>query len=127
MAEMKKVLVVDDEKESVEFVSEVLADLGGCEVLKAYDGEAAVSVAHESMPDLIIMDVNMPKKDGYTAFTELQQDESTAGIPVIILSSLAAFGEFVSMNPDVLKPRLFLDKPIEPAKLTEMVEHVLGK
>jgi len=127
MADTRTVLVVDDEKESVEFVAEVLEDMGNCEVLKAYNGEEAVKVTGDRLPDLVVMDVNMPKKDGYTAFTEMRRGEATSGIPVIMLSSLSSFGEFVSMNPDILQPRFFLDKPIEPAKLAEMVEKVLGE
>lgn len=119
------VLIVDDEEASVEFVSEVVEDMGNCAVLKAYDGEQAVEMAREHVPDLIIMDVNMPKKDGYTAFTELQQDEATSGVPVIMLSSLTSFGEYVTINPGVPRPRFFLDKPIEPARLAEMVGRVL--
>jgi len=127
MAETKTILVVDDEQDSVEFVSEVLEGIGDCNVLKAYDGEEAVNVAREHLPDLVIMDVNMPKKDGYTAFTEMRKGATTSGIPVIILSSMTSFGEFVAMNPDILQPRFFLDKPIEPAKLMELVEKVLGE
>ncbi len=127
MAEAKTILVVDDEQDSVEFVAEVLEAMGDCNVLKAYDGEEAVNVARERLPDLVVMDVNMPKKDGYTAFTEMRKGETTSGIPVIILSSMSSFGEFVAMNPDILQPRFFLDKPIEPAKLMELVERVLAE
>lgn len=123
----RKILVVDDEETSVEFVAAVIEGMGDYDVLKAADGEQAVNTARQEIPALIVMDVNMPKKDGYTAFTELQQDDATSGIPVIMLSSLASFGEYVSLNPDVRKPRLFLDKPITPEALAQMIDRVLAQ
>jgi len=123
--ESKKILVVDDEQDSIDFVTAVIEDLGGYQVMSAVNGEEAVELTRREMPALVIMDVNMPKKDGYTAFTELQEDPRTSAIPVIMLSSLTDFGEYVTMNPDVKRPRLFLDKPIAPERLAEMIGTVV--
>jgi CheY-like chemotaxis protein len=121
----KKILIVDDEEDAVEFVASVVESMGDYEILKATDGEQAVETARRELPALIITDVNMPVKDGYTAFVELQQDKVTKGIPVIMLSSLAALGEYVTMNPAVAQPKLFLDKPIDPDSLAAMIRRVL--
>ena len=61
----------------------------GFEVLVAADGEAAVRVAREQSPDLILMDVSLPLKDGWTATRELKGDPSSARIPIIALTAHA--------------------------------------
>ena len=125
MADEKKILVVDDEPDCVEFVSEVIEDMGGYTVVTACDGQEGVEKAKAEMPVLIVMDVNMPRKDGHTAFQEIKQDDATKDIPVIMLSSLSALGDFIRQTPMVVRPQYFLDKPIAPAKLAEMIEKVL--
>ena len=120
----KKILVVDDEQDTIEFVTAIIEDMGDYEVISGSNGEEAVQKARAESPDLIILDVMMPKKDGYAAFVELQEDEHTANIPVIMLSSLTALGEYLRGPVDV-RPKLFVDKPIEPEKLERIVLRVL--
>ena len=124
MADVKRILIVDDDPDCVEFVAEIVEDLGGCVSLTAADGEAGVNLARSEKPDLIVLDVNMPKKDGYTAFCELREDEATADIPVVMLTSLADMAGYMADGP---QPRLFVAKPIAPEKLAAMIERVLGR
>lgn len=80
-----KILVVDDEAET----REVLVDALGAsdDVMQAADGQEAFDVAVREMPDLIILDVNMPGRDGFWACKELRSDSRTKHVPVLILSS----------------------------------------
>lgn len=82
-----KILAVDDTDESRKIISFFLKK-AGYEVLEAQDGEEALAVARQSQPDLILLDVVMPKRDGYSTCEALKRDERTKNIPVIFLSAL---------------------------------------
>ncbi len=84
---MKKILFVEDESALQRAVSRVLTD-EGYKMLSAMDGEAAIAMAHKELPDLILLDLIIPKKDGFAILTELKQDKETMNIPVIILTNL---------------------------------------
>ena len=74
---MTKVLVVDDEADAREFVRAIL-ELEGWEVFEAEDGVAGMAMAKQENPDLIILDVQMPKQDGFVTFGELVKDRNLA-------------------------------------------------
>ena len=132
MAEaLKKVLVVDDEPDAVEFVTEILTDLEGYSVISAEDGIKGLEKARAEEPDLIILDIQMPKKDGFTVFSDLKRDPATKDIPVIMLTGLTArtgmkfsaedMGEYMDVEPET-----YIDKPIDPGELQQAVEKILG-
>jgi CheY-like chemotaxis protein len=125
----KKILVVDDEPDTIAFVSSVIEEMGDYSVLSATDGDEALQKARTEFPDLIILDVIMPKKDGFTTFCELKQDDKTVDIPIIMLSGLHEMGDMVRAGamPIDAKPELFIDKPIEPIKLKNLINEVLKK
>lgn len=82
-----RVLIVDDE-EAFRYVMRRMIDSQQYEILEAVDGDAAVAVAQSARPDIIILDINLPGRDGYAVLDELASDEATRGIPVIISTSL---------------------------------------
>ncbi|MFA0733446.1 MAG: hypothetical protein LKKZDAJK_002088 [Candidatus Fervidibacter sp.] len=82
----KRILVVDDEVAIVRMLKERL-ESAGFEVLTAYDGVQAVEVARQECPDLIVMDVTMPRMDGLTAAQQLRADPTTAHIPIVMLTA----------------------------------------
>lgn len=84
---MKKILFVEDESALQRAVTHVLADQG-YETLSALDGENGIALARKELPDLILLDLIIPKKDGFAVLSELKQDSETAHIPVIILTNL---------------------------------------
>jgi len=84
--EKKKVLVVDDEENVRLLVQNILGKENV--VLEANDGEAAVQMARSYHPDFILMDIMMPKMDGYTACYAIKQDALTRAIPVVMLTAL---------------------------------------
>jgi two-component system, sensor histidine kinase and response regulator len=81
----KKVLIIDDTEDVRMLISESLK-LYGFDILVAEDGERGIEISKEHLPDLIICDIRMPKKDGYQTLTALREDEATATIPFIFLS-----------------------------------------
>ena len=126
----KKILIVDDEPDTVAFVRAVLED-DGFTFRSAADGEAALRLAREEKPDVIIMDVQMPRMDGFQAFYELRKDDATKSIPVIMLTAVSrrtgihfdgkAMGDFLGSEPEA-----YIDKPIDPAKLRSAVRNLTG-
>ena len=84
---MKKILFIEDESALQRAVAHVLTEEGYL-ALSAMDGETGIQLAHKEMPDLILLDLIVPKKDGFTVLTELKQDPASADIPVIILTNL---------------------------------------
>ncbi len=82
---MRKILVVDDEPEVVAMIKKRL-EKKGYSVATGTDGDECIQKATEEKPDLILLDISMPKRDGFNALRELKKDELTRRIPVIMLS-----------------------------------------
>ena len=83
----KYILVVDDDPDLVETVAMML-ESKGCEVGRAYDGIEGEESIKERRPDLVILDIMMPRKDGYVLCAELKADEKTRDIPVVLLTAV---------------------------------------
>jgi CheY-like chemotaxis protein len=83
----KYILVVDDDPDLVETVAMML-ESKGCEVGKAYDGVEGEESIKQRRPDLVILDVMMPRKDGYILCAELKSDPKTRDIPVVLLTAV---------------------------------------
>ena len=84
---MKKILFIEDESALQRAVAQVLKP-EGYEILQALDGEAGLTLALKELPDLILLDLILPKKDGFEVLKELKADERGKEIPVIILTNL---------------------------------------
>jgi twitching motility two-component system response regulator PilH len=128
----KRVLTVDDDPDITIFVKTVLEE-NGYTPLVARNGEAGLAMARDEAPDLIILDVLMPKQSGIRMYRELKSDESLKGIPVIILSGIAkrtflrsqeALTEFG--DQPVPEPNVYIEKPVEPLELAETVKRLIG-
>jgi CheY-like chemotaxis protein len=89
---MKRVLVADDKPEGREFARVVL-EASGYEVYEAPDGESAVEQARALHPDVIILDLHMPKLDGIGAVKAIRADSSLAATPVVALTASAMMGD----------------------------------
>lgn len=84
---MKKILIVEDEEIMINLLEKKLRD-HGYEVSSARDGQAGLRLLKEQdSPDLILMDLIMPKMDGYSVMEEIQKDEKLAKIPLIVISN----------------------------------------
>jgi two-component system sensor histidine kinase/response regulator len=116
---MKNILIVDDEEMYRQALTAVLKH-EGFTVLEAEDGEKAVGLVHDFMPDLIISDVMMDKLDGFGLLDRLRTDPSTSGIPFIFLTGLsdkASRRKGMSLGADD-----FLQKPFTGSELLSAVE-----
>ena len=120
----KYVLIVDDDPDLVETVSMMLEDKG-YEVGKAYDGVEGEESIKKRRPDLLVLDVMMPRKDGYKLCAQLKADSATRDIPVILLT---AVGEAVSTTSYThaqgmsTEAEEYIPKPVDSKTLVEAVE-----
>jgi len=85
--EKKRILIIEDESTLQRALSEFLS-LEGFEVVNALDGEKGIEMAMKEKPDLILLDIILPKKDGYEVVDELRSGEGTKNIPIILLTNL---------------------------------------
>lgn len=118
----KKILVADD---SIVIVAMMKAALEkeGFEVITAYDGEEALQKIESEFPDLIILDIMMPKMDGYTVNLKLKEDEKTKDIPVIISTGKGQMREVFRMD-EKSKIHSYLEKPFPLPVLVDTVKKV---
>lgn len=119
----KKILAVDDSVTISEMIKAILQRVG-YEVIVAYDGVEALEKVKNEMPDLIILDVNMPKLDGYRVCRLLKFDRNYRHIPVVMLT---ARDEEENIRIGIKTGAdLYLTKPIEPDRLLEAVNKFIG-
>lgn len=110
---MTKILIVDDEKDIVETLSFML-QAKGFETISAYDGEEGLKLAKEEAPDLIILDVMMPKINGYKICRLLKYDAKYKNIPIIMVTARSQegdklIGEETGADEYITKPFEFND------------------
>ena len=116
------VLVVDDTELNRKVVKTVLLS-EGFEVLEAEDGEQAITMATEHLPDIVLMDVQLPKIDGYEATRRLRAQESTRDLPIIALTAHAMPGE--NERAQEAGCNGYISKPINTRTLVEQIrEHL---
>ncbi len=118
----KKILVVDDNKSVVE-VLKLNFDLLGYDVKVAYDGDEAEKAVLAERPEIVILDVMMPKKNGYAVCRDLKKNAETAKIPVILLTA-KNLKEDVYWGYDS-GADAYVTKPYEPRQLESLVEQLL--
>ena len=117
----KKVLIVDDEEPIRLLVFSILGK--DYIVIEASDGGEAISVAHRQKPDLILMDILMPRVDGYTACYRLKNDAVTKAIPVVMLTGVGfELNEKLSRQ---LGANGYITKPFSPQELLDMIDKFL--
>lgn len=117
------ILVADDEPEVVDLVQMMLQMEGGYRIVSAGDGLETLAQARTAKPDLILLDVRMPKMSGLSVLDELHRDQTTADIPVIMLSVVTTY-------PDVRRALeqgavAYLPKPFELREMTRLVARVI--
>lgn len=120
---MKKILVVEDNPNNRRLLKDLLMYYG-YEVLEAADGREGVSMAVEHLPDLILMDLQMPVMDGFQAGNILKNDPKTKHIKIIAITSFAMKGD----RDMVMKGGFsdYLSKPIDTRELPNIIKMHLG-
>jgi two-component system, cell cycle response regulator DivK len=119
-----RVLIVEDNERNMKLFRDVLGATG-YETLEAASGEAAVTVAAEQTPDLVLMDIQLPDIDGREALRQLRADERTAAVPVLALTAQAMQGDrerFLEAGFDG-----YLSKPVDVAELVRTVREHCGR
>jgi two-component system alkaline phosphatase synthesis response regulator PhoP/two-component system response regulator VicR len=117
----KRILVVDDERHIVRLV-QVNLERAGYEILTAYDGVEALEKVKTESPDMVVLDVMMPRMDGFEVLKNLQSDPRFQNIPVIMLTAKA-------QDADIFKGwasgvSSYLTKPFNPRELLVFVERI---
>lgn len=119
----QKVLVVDDQADIRKLVQLTLQD-NRYEVLAAKDGVEALRIVQREQPQLVFLDVMMPKKDGYVVCYELKADPATAWIKIVMLTGKAQ--EFDRRRAMEVGADDYFTKPFSPVDLLDKVEEVLN-
>jgi len=119
-----RILVAEDERDIRELIVFAL-QLNGYHVTQAANGEEAVAKAKETAPDLILLDVRMPKMTGYEACRHLKDDARTRDIPVVFLSAKGQEAEV--KQGTALGAEAYFLKPFAPDELSDNVKKILEK
>jgi CheY-like chemotaxis protein len=145
----KKVLIIDDDENIVRYLSVALRK-NGYDPMGAYDGKEGFEQVGVSRPDLIVLDIMMPKKTGWVVFRQLRKHEEYRSIPVIMLTSVSgvlkeqeALAEeepeheglrdlfktaIQQMREEGLdRPEMFVDKPVDPEDFVLNVQELIGE
>ena len=144
----KRVLVIDDDANTVNYLSLAL-ERSGYEPLGARDGKEGFEKAGDLHPDLMVLDIMMPKRTGWVVFRQLRKDRELRSIPVIMLTAVSSVLEeqdgLASEEPEyqdlrdllrkgiqhmredgVDRPEAFIDKPVDPEELVKKVRELIG-
>jgi len=131
MADEKKALIIDDDEDLVMITETYLCEVGDLDIVTANDGETGLAKALEEKPDIIILDVQMPGKNGFEVFQELKKDDSTRDIPVIMMTGVGQEVQVHFTAEEVGKmlgtaPDAYLEKPVEPDEFIATAKKLLG-
>ena len=130
-----RILVIDDEPSIVAYLTTLLED-EGYETRSASDAERGMALAHECGPDLICLDIMMPKWTGIALYRQMRRDPALERVPVLFVSGYTqahntlrpgtlGFFESLIPDPDVPPPQGFIEKPIDVAEFVRTVSTII--
>jgi DNA-binding response OmpR family regulator len=125
----QKILIVDDDPDLVEAVS-IILESKGYAVVAAYGGVEGLAKARTENPDLIVLDVMMPDKDGYEVCKELKADAKYHSIPILLLTAVVAnipTSKYTQQMGMQTEADDYVDKPVEPDELVRRIEVLIAK
>ena len=127
----KNIMIIDDEEDIRTYLMAVLED-NGFQTCTADEAQDVMAVLHREQPDLVLLDIMMPRRSGISIFRDLRSTPSTEHVPVALISGIEkATGFFHSEirslldSVDVTPPEGFIEKPIRIEQLLEVVESIL--
>ena len=127
----KRILIVDDEPDVSGYLEMLLRD-SGYDTVIAEDGAAALEIVREKTPDLVTLDISMPKASGTRFYKEVKTDPALASIPVVIVTAVTGYGgdahgyeKFISRRNMVPPPEGFFPKPIDREEFLATVKKLL--
>jgi len=124
MEKKAKILLVDDDVDFVEATKTVL-ESRPYEVIVAYQGEEGLRKAKKENPDLVLLDIIMPVKDGFTAAEQFKKDPQLSNIPIIMLTSFSTRGAGTGIPRSrgaALEAEDYVEKPVNPQELLRKIE-----
>ena len=121
---MARILIAEDERDIRDLITFTLR-FAGHEVIATSNGEEAFQTANKEIPDLILLDVRMPRMNGYEACANIKANQATENIPIIFLSAKGQENE-VKTGIEAGAEEYIL-KPFSPDQLTERITQVLGR
>lgn len=121
----KRVIYFEDDKDMVELVRIILGR-EGYQVEGIAEGQAGIKAVQQNSPDVILLDLMLPDMDGWEIFRQLKHDESTADIPVIVITAKAQSIDKV-LGLEIAKVDDYISKPFRPNELVDRVEEVLAR
>jgi CheY-like chemotaxis protein len=122
MSKKPRILIVDDDPDFVEVTSRILKTRP-YEITSACNGEEGVQKIREQRPDLILLDIMMPKKDGYIVADEISRDDTLSNIPIIAITSFVDY----TGQPFPFKVSEYLAKNTKPNDLHKIIEKHLKR
>lgn len=125
MIEKKKILLIDDEEDFCFFVRQNLEQTGEFVVLCANDPLEGIKFARRESPDLILLDIRMPMKDGFKVLEAIKENSKTLSIPVVMLTAVE--GDDAKIKSSGLYSEDYIVKPISYEKLREKIDTVLAR
>lgn len=149
MPNAHRILIVDDSDEIIAYFTEILEE-HGYEYSVAQDGKTAIESMRQNRPDLVLLDVMMPRKSGIAVFNKMKQDPELSGVPIVIVTGASKvtgvemtsgeenpkqtyqddmtreFGVQLREQLQNLTPQGFLEKPVEPEQLISKIRSLLN-
>jgi two-component system cell cycle response regulator DivK len=118
----KTILYVEDNEFNLKIVRQLLSRTS-YRLIEAMDGESGVTTAQSELPDLILMDVQLPKLSGLDATRQLRADAKTAAIPIVVITSFALSGD--AEKAKAAGASSYLAKPYSPRELLQMIRNLV--
>jgi two-component system cell cycle response regulator DivK len=118
----KTILYVEDNEFNLKIVRQLLSRTS-YRLIEAMDGESGVTTAQNQLPDLILMDVQLPKLSGLDATRQLRADAKTAAIPIVVITSFALSGD--AEKAKAAGASAYLAKPYSPRELLQMIRNLV--
>ena len=126
MENKKRILIIDDEEDICNFTKSILERTGNYQVLTAAKAQTGIDLAKENLPDMIILDVNMPDIDGGEVARILRDYKLTSNVPILFLTGLMRKAEAEEASGRIGK-NFYMAKPVIPAELIKKIESILAK
>ncbi|MBI4368911.1 MAG: response regulator [Elusimicrobia bacterium] len=120
----KKILIVDDEPD-VRFVLRTALERAGYSIDEAKDGLEALAKIAQALPDAILLDVMMPKMDGFSVHQKLKENPAWASVPVVIITGKGYMKEFMELRQD-LAVAAYLEKPFPVSMIIGKLQDIFG-
>jgi two-component system, cell cycle response regulator DivK len=120
---MKKILIIEDNEQNL-YLATFILEKNGYEVVQARDGQEGIELAGQVHPALILLDIQLPVRDGYAVAQELRKNPSLARVPIVAVTSYAMVGD----RERVLAAGCtgYIEKPINPETFISEITQYLG-